>query len=189
MVKYGEHEKELTYETIFQGMQDVEEMLNHRGKERKEEIEIRWANGWETWRPLNLMKEEIPDTVAEYARANDLLNDTEWKWAKVFIRETKIVSILSRRFEGTEGGVKFEVHYDGDDMEKTPWINAKTIDVDLLAENLYDKDISIKDGDNQEREWLKSAITAAKGNWLEAAQDHIADVAHMTQHDRFVKNL
>jgi hypothetical protein len=25
--------------------------------------------------------------------------------------------------------------------------------------------------------------------WLEAAQDHIADVAHMTQHDRFVKNL
>jgi len=168
------------------GMRYVEEVLDHRGKGRKAEIEIRWDNGWETWRPLNLMKEEIPDTVAEYARANDLLNETEWKWAKVYIRDTEIDSILSHRFEGTEGGVKFEVHFDGDDMEKTAWINAKDIDEDLLAKYLYDKDISI---DNQEWEWLKSAITAAKGNWLEAAQDHIADVAHVTQHDRFVKNL
>jgi len=168
----------LTYETIYRGMQGVEEVLNHRGKGRKAEIKIRWDNGWETWRPLNLMKEEIPDTVAEYARANDLVNETEWKWAKVYIRDAEIVSILSHRFEGTEGGVRAEVHYDGD--EETTWINAKTIDVDVLAKYLYDKDISI---DNQEWEWLKFAITASKGNWLEAAQDHIADVAHVTQHD------
>eukprot|EP00979_Chaetoceros_neogracilis_P002486 scaffold433_cov260-Chaetoceros_neogracile.AAC.13 len=141
------------------GMRYVEEVLDHRGKGRKAELEIRWDNGWETWRPLNLMKKEIPDTVAEYARANDLLNETEWKWAKVYIRDTEIDSILSHRFESTEGGVEGEVHYDGDDMEKTAWINAKDIDEDLLAKCLYDKDISI---DNQEWEWLKSANYSSK---------------------------
>ena len=76
-----------------------EEILDHRKKRGKYELEIRWADGTQSWEPLAVISKDDPITVSEYARDHGLLETPGWKrlkhhsrqYKKKFIRLARVV--------------------------------------------------------------------------------------------------
>lgn len=48
---------------------------------------VKWANGEESWEPLNQMIEDAPEECAKYAADNDLLDELGWASLKKYLDE------------------------------------------------------------------------------------------------------
>ena len=50
-------------------------------------ILVKWK-GYEepTWEPMEVIKEDDPVTVANYAKENQLLDKSKWKWARKYLK-------------------------------------------------------------------------------------------------------
>ena len=182
VVEWGDHKRTLSYEELTADRAIVEDVVGHRGKGRNAEVEVLWRGGKRSWQAFDLMKEEAPDAIAEYALQKNLLDQRGWKWTKDYIRDAEIIKIRSHRCHGNT--VKVEVLYDGD---TTPtWTNAKSIDVDILATYVEENGISLSD---RHWKWLDKSIKKAKRSWFSAAQERVSDVRHMAEHSRLVESL
>ena len=72
---------------------ELEDIIGHRwttGKKKKLEVLIKWKDfDKPEWIPMNIIKEDDPVTLAEYARDNDLLDHSQWKWATRYLLFSK----------------------------------------------------------------------------------------------------
>ena len=77
--------KRWTFERIIDHQRSKE--VNWKGKI---DLLVKWS-GYEepTWEPLEVMKTDNPVTVAKYARDDDLLNKSMWKWARRYAKNDK----------------------------------------------------------------------------------------------------
>ena len=73
---------------------EIEDIQGHRwgrGKRKgKMDILIKWKELEEpSWEPMEIIKEDDPVTLAEYARDNGLLEKAIWKWGKRYLAFSK----------------------------------------------------------------------------------------------------
>ena len=182
LVKSGAHVEIMSREEIMRDKQTVEEILAHRGKGRAAELNVRWGDGTKAWQSLAVLKDEVPDIVAQYALEAGLLDMQGWAWARDYIHDAEIVEVCSHRF--LKNGIEVEVLYDG--FKEAEWIDARSVDVDIMARYVGENDISLR---SSRWQWLDKLIENAKDNWFASTQDYLADVKHMAEHDRLVKKL
>lgn len=161
---------------------DVMDVVSHRGKGRNVEVEVEHDGGKRNWVCRNLFQNQLPDLLADYALREGLLDEKGWRWAKAYVHDAEIVSVKSHRFQGKTCQV--EVLYDGD--PKATWVNAQSIDVDILAEYVSHEGISLK---RQEWNFLEKAIEKEKKHWLKTVQTRVRDIKHLSNHNRFVTKL
>ena len=61
---------------------EIEEILDHKWNPRKKGrmlIQIKWKDTEEpTWEPMEIIKEDYPITLAEYARDKNILDQSKW---------------------------------------------------------------------------------------------------------------
>ena len=133
----------------------LEEIQGHRwskNKNRKGKLDvlIKWKDEEEpTWEPMEIIKEDDPVTLAEYARENDLLEKSVWKWAKRYLFLTKSARNQIRKLNALRR-TKLVPKYkfgekvprsikESDELDKqnhsNGWKNAITLEVS----NLHDK--------------------------------------------------
>ena len=72
---------------------EIEEILDHKWNPKKKGrllILIKWKALEEpSWEPMEIIKEDDPITLAEYAKDHNLLEQTKWKWAKRYLQFKK----------------------------------------------------------------------------------------------------
>ena len=89
IMDYDEIIRQLTQLDDDEDCWTIEEILNHKWdptKKGKILVLIKWERLDEpTWEPMEIIKEDDPVTLAEYARDHDLLNSSRWKWAKRYL--------------------------------------------------------------------------------------------------------
>ena len=66
------------------------EIFAHQQKKGKFELKVKWINGEETWEPLNILHEDDPVSVAEYAKQESLLYLKAFKWCNQFLGEHQV---------------------------------------------------------------------------------------------------
>ena len=160
----------------------VEDVLSHRGKGRNAEVEVLSENGKRSWVGFYLVKDQMPELLAEYALQKNLLDEKGWGWAKEYIRDAEIVKVMSHRFQG--GTCQVECLYDGD--PKTTWTVAASVDTDILATYVEDKGISLQ---RQEWQWLAKRLKKEKTLWFKTVQARVANIKHLSENNRFVTRL
>ena len=73
-----------------------------------------------------------------------------------------------------------------DSEEKTEWVTAKDIDVDIMANYVEENGISLE---AEEWKWLGSRIKKEQNSWFNLVQEQLVDVRQMAEYDRLVKRL
>jgi len=182
VVEFGDQKEIMSHEELTADKAIIEDVVGHRGKGRNSEVEVLWSGGKRSWQAFGLMKEEAPDVVAEYALKNSLMGKRGWQWTKDYLRDAEIIKIQSHRCDGNT--LKVAALYDGD-TEPT-WMNAKDVDVDILATYVEENDISLSD---KPWKWLEKSIRKARKGWFAAAQERVSDVKRMAEYSRFVESL
>ena len=66
-----------------------DDILDHRKKRGKIELEVAWGDGTQSWEPLSVIAKDDPITVCDYARANNLLETPGWKRLRHHERQHK----------------------------------------------------------------------------------------------------
>jgi hypothetical protein len=114
---------------------------------------VHWEDDTQTWEPLTLIAKDDPVSVANYGKANDLLNETGWKRMKNLARrEKKLQRMLKqakiapgRRIPKYKFGVQIPSGYsEVEALDKingnTMWKDACQKEIDLLQEYKCFKD-------------------------------------------------
>ena len=83
----GEEDVEDDYDGKTSWMYD--DILDHRKRKGKYEVEVAWGDGTQSWEPLSVIAKDDPVTVATYARDNNLLETPGWKRLKHHVRQFK----------------------------------------------------------------------------------------------------
>ena len=69
----------------------IEEIIDHKqgkGKKGKIDVLVKWKDYDEpSWEPLEIIKEDDPVTLAEYAQRNELQDRAAWKWVKRYLKD------------------------------------------------------------------------------------------------------
>ena len=88
---YDEIIRQLTHIDENEGDEkwEIEEIQDHMWDPRKKGrilILIKWKDEDEpSWEPMDIIKEDDPVTLAEYARDHNLLDQQKWKWARRYL--------------------------------------------------------------------------------------------------------
>ena len=165
-------------------LKDVMDVVGHRGKGRNAQVEVEHDGGKRKWVDRNLVRDQMEDLLADYALRKNLLDEKGWKWARQYIHDAEIVEIKSHRFQGARKKCQVEVLYDGD--PNTTWVDARSVDVDILANYVESEGISLQ---RQEWQFLAKSIQKEKKQWLKTVQARIRDIKHLSDHNRFVAKL
>ena len=73
-----------------------ESIQNHRKRKGEWQVQVKWSDGSDTWKPLKAMMIDDPITCAQYALQHDL---TGWKRLKSYIkREKKFVRMMKQAY-------------------------------------------------------------------------------------------
>ena len=164
---------------------DVTDVVGNRGKGRNAQVEIQYDGGKRNWVDRNLVMDQMPDLLADYALRENLLEEKGWGWARQYIRDAEIIEVKSHRFQGArKKTLQVEVLYDGD--PNTTWINARSVDVDILAKYVEREGISLQ---RQEWRFLQNSIEKQKKHWLKTVQARVRNIKHLSDHNRFVTKL
>lgn len=183
VVKYGNQYEEIWSPVdLVADRAVIQEIIGHRGKGRKAEVEVQWEGGKRSWQSFSLMRKEVPGHLADYARKNNLLGAKGWCWCKDYIEETEIVSVNSHRTY--RGVLQVEVYYDG--QTSTEWLNAVDVDTNILVAYIKENNLSLS---SKKWKWLEKDIKQAKKHWFNAVQERLSDIQHMVQHTRFIEAL
>ena len=92
-----------------------EEIVGHRKRRNHGwEVRVKWSSDDDdTWEPLNVIAGTDPVTVADYAKAKDLLDTPGWKRLKKYVRRPQIRARIAKqvalRKRRTEARIKFGV--------------------------------------------------------------------------------
>ena len=81
------------------GLHSYKDILDHRKKRGKIEVQVQWDDGDITWESLKEMKLADMMTLAKYAHDNNLINQPGWKWAKKKTKNTKKFLRLAKIFK------------------------------------------------------------------------------------------
>ena len=179
MIGTGDDEEEDESGSMFK---DVEKVISHCGKGRNAQVEIVHDGGKRDWVDQNLVRDQMPHLLADYALQKNLSEEKGWKWIKEFIYDAEITEVRSHRFQGASCQVS--VLYDGD--PSFTWINARSVDVDILAKYVESKGISLQ---RQEWKFLAKSIEKEKKQWLKTVQERVRDIKHLSDHNRFLTKL
>lgn len=164
---------------------DVTDVVGHRGKGRNAQVEIEYDGGKRNWVDRNIVMDQMPDLLADYALRENLVDKKGWGWARQYIHDAEIIEVKSHRFQGArKKTLQVEVLYDGD--PNTTWINAQSVDVDILAKYVETKGISLQ---RQEWQFLRKSIENQKKQWLKTVQARVRNIKHLSDHNRFVAKL
>lgn len=164
---------------------DVTDVVGHRGKGRNAQVEIEYDGGKRNWVDRNIVMDQMPDLLADYALQENLVDKKGWGWARQYIHDAEIIEVKSHRFQGArKKNLQVEVLYDGD--PNTTWINAQSVDVDILAKYVETKGISLQ---RQEWQFLRKSIENQKKQWLKTVQARVRNIKHLSDHNRFVTKL
>jgi hypothetical protein len=175
--------KTLTQQEIIDGRDEVSGILNHRLKGQSTMVEVLWKHSEQTsWHRLRDLKLELSVPLVEYARNNKLsLEENGWEW---LVRDAQIVKIMDHRHEGKS--VDVQVLWDSG--EKT-WEDMNEIkndqdDKPLLVEYARKDKTRLQDC-----KWARSLLREESKNWLERAQDNIADIRRLRDYDQLTTTL
>ena len=80
--------------------------------------------------------------------------------------------------------IKLLVLYDGD--AKPTWVDAKTLDVEILAEYAEEKKIRLT---SKPWKWLHKRIETARKNWFARVQEQLCNVKYLSECNRFIEQL
>jgi len=75
---------------------------SHTGQRRNKvttagwDLEVQWRDGSTSWLPLKVLKETVPLLIAEYAKANNIMNEPAFRWwaTHVLKKSTHIVQAM-----------------------------------------------------------------------------------------------
>ena len=120
--------------------------------------------------------------LAEYARANDLLNDPGWKWANNYVRTPLISKIIKHQ------GLRLQVLWDDGETTWEQLASLKT--QDEYQESLVD--YAEKNQLLQKKGWIwaKQYLDQKKRNWFKVVQqDIIANTVRQVEYSRLTELL
>ena len=58
------------------------------------ELLVNWEDGYATWDPVSVMIRNYPIYLANYAKENELLNNTVWGKHRFYVKNTKNINLL-----------------------------------------------------------------------------------------------
>ena len=72
-----------------------ERIISHRrgtGKRKgRLDVAVKWKDYEEpTWEPMEVIKQDDPITLAQYARQKGLLNSQNWRWARAYLQQNEM---------------------------------------------------------------------------------------------------
>jgi hypothetical protein len=139
---------------------EIEDIQGHRwgkGKRKgKMDILIKWKELEEpTWEPMEIIKEDDPVTLAEYARDNELTDKAIWKWSKRYLAfsktyKTRLAQIYASRTKKRGPKFKFgqkvpsslkEAYQIDEETNSTGWSEAIKKEIHLLKDEFQCFDI------------------------------------------------
>ena len=182
IVKSGHHENTMTREEILDGRSFISEVVGHKGRGLRSEVQVLWENETKSWQSFQTIKNDVPDILADYALTNDLLKEPKWRWARDYCHVAEIVEISKHKF--TNSKVQFEVVFDG--ALKTEWKDPEDIDALLLEEYVEQNYLAIESTFWQD---TRRCIQDGKADWFAQVQKVLPNVRLMVDFDRFKKKL
>lgn len=162
---------------------EVEQIIGHKCIHGHIEVQCSWSNEVVDYQRLSILKNEIPEMLAEYAREKNILNEKGWAWARNKQRESPAVKIMQHRVIGDN--VEVKVMYDDGVPNWEPINSFEIDDIGIIVEYISEKEISL----TKEWTWLKKSKKKAESNWLHIVQEHLCDIRHMSNNSRFIEAL